>query len=192
MDEMTALCVKICSLLWINKLETTCFVQLPSRYILLILNTNLSEPSPSPPPQDRIGKTWKPHSQSLRIFFFQDLTRGIWKFPGQGLNWRYSCQPMPQQQQRWDLSQVCNLHHSSRQHWIHLDPLSEARDQTQILMDTSWICFRCATMGTLSPLGILVGAITWKAAEKEKPPNAPIAAESRCGPLANEVMGFSL
>ena len=32
-----------------------------------------------------------------------------------------------------DLSQVCNLHHSSQQHWI-LNPLSEARDRTQILM----------------------------------------------------------
>ena len=36
---------------------------------------------------------------------------------------------------------VCNLHHSSRQHRI-LNPLSEARDQTCILMDTSQIYFR--------------------------------------------------
>ena len=35
-----------------------------------------------------------------------------------------------------DLSHVCNLHHSSRQHQI-LNPLSEARDRTRILMDTS-------------------------------------------------------
>ena len=27
----------------------------------------------------------------------------------------------------WDLSHVCDLHHSSWQHWI-LNPLSEARD----------------------------------------------------------------
>ena len=27
----------------------------------------------------------------------------------------------------WDLSLVCDLHHSSQQHWI-LNPLSEARD----------------------------------------------------------------
>uniref|UniRef100_A0A8D0ZDY0 C2 DOCK-type domain-containing protein n=1 Tax=Sus scrofa TaxID=9823 RepID=A0A8D0ZDY0_PIG len=42
----------------------------------------------------------------------------------------HSCQPTPQPQQR----RICNLHHSSRQHWI-LNPLSEARDRTCILMD---------------------------------------------------------
>ena len=34
------------------------------------------------------------------------------------------------------LSHVCNLHHSSQQHRIS-DPLSEARDLTHFLMDTS-------------------------------------------------------
>ena len=33
--------------------------------------------------------------------------------------------------------------------WQILNPLSEARDQTYIFMDTSQIPFRCATMGTL-------------------------------------------
>ena len=37
-----------------------------------------------------------------------------------------------------DQSLICNLHHSSRQHWI-LNPLSEVRDQSHILMDTSWV-----------------------------------------------------
>ena len=37
-----------------------------------------------------------------------------------------------------DLSLVCNLHHSSQQHWIP-NPLSEARDQTHILLDTSQV-----------------------------------------------------
>ena len=38
-----------------------------------------------------------------------------------------------------DLSRVCSLHHSSQQRWI-LNPLSEARDQICVLMDTSRIC----------------------------------------------------
>ena len=37
-----------------------------------------------------------------------------------------------------DPSHVCDLHHSSQQPWI-LKPLSEARDQTFILMDASQI-----------------------------------------------------
>ena len=40
----------------------------------------------------------------------------------------------------WDPSLDCDLHHSSWQHWI-LDPLSEAGDQTRILMDTSRVVF---------------------------------------------------
>ena len=39
-----------------------------------------------------------------------------------------------------DLSCACNLHCSSRQHQI-LNPLSEARDWTCILMDTRWVHF---------------------------------------------------
>jgi len=40
----------------------------------------------------------------------------------------------------WDPSCICDLHHGSQQRWI-LNPLSEARDRTCILMDTSWIHF---------------------------------------------------
>ena len=37
-----------------------------------------------------------------------------------------------------DLSQVCELHCRSWQHWF-LNPLNEARDQTRVLMNTSWV-----------------------------------------------------
>ena len=47
----------------------------------------------------------------------------------------------------WDLSWVCNLCHSLRQHWIP-NPLSETWDWTSILMDTSQILFLCTTTGT--------------------------------------------
>ena len=46
-----------------------------------------------------------------------------------------------------DQSQVCDLHHSSRQHWI-LNPLIEARDRTCNLMVPSWIHFHYAKVGT--------------------------------------------
>ena len=39
-----------------------------------------------------------------------------------------------------DLSRVCHLHRSSLQHGI-LNPLSEARDRTCVLMDTSWVFY---------------------------------------------------
>jgi len=48
----------------------------------------------------------------------------------------------------WDPSHICDLHHSSRQHWI-LNPLLEARDRTCVLMGTSQICLCWATTGTL-------------------------------------------
>ena len=37
-----------------------------------------------------------------------------------------------------DPSHIYHLHHSSQQHQI-LNPLSEAADQTRVLMDTSWV-----------------------------------------------------
>ena len=46
-----------------------------------------------------------------------------------------------------DPSHVCNLHYSSRKCWI-LNPLNVAGNQSRILLDTGWICFCCATMGT--------------------------------------------
>jgi len=40
-----------------------------------------------------------------------------------------------------DLSCVCDLPHSSQQHRI-LHPLSNGRDQTHVLVDTSQVCYR--------------------------------------------------
>ena len=46
-----------------------------------------------------------------------------------------------------DPSLVYDLHHSLRQRRI-LNPLNEARDWTQVLMDTGWVRYYQATMGT--------------------------------------------
>ena len=46
-----------------------------------------------------------------------------------------------------DLSYVCNLYHSSQQHWI-LNPLNGPRDRTWVLIDTSQVHCCWATMGT--------------------------------------------
>ena len=46
-----------------------------------------------------------------------------------------------------DPGYICNLHHSSRQCRI-LNPLSEARGWTHVLMDPSWVHYHWATMGT--------------------------------------------
>ena len=46
----------------------------------------------------------------------------------------------------WDLSHICELHCNLCQCRI-LNPLREARDQTHILMGTSWFHFHYATTG---------------------------------------------
>ena len=62
-----------------------------------------------------------------------------------------------------DPSLVCNLHHSSWQRRIP-DPLSQARDQIHILMKTSWIRFRCTTVGTTIPFLILASIMVYSEA----------------------------
>ena len=64
--------------------------------------------------------------------FFKGHTHGIWKFPGSGLNRSCSLQPTPQSVTAVPgLSHICDLHNSLRQCHI-LNPLSEARDQTDL------------------------------------------------------------
>ena len=47
----------------------------------------------------------------------------------------------------WDPSCICDLHHSSLQHWS-LSSLNEDRDQTHVFMDTSQVHYCWAMMGT--------------------------------------------
>ena len=68
--------------------------------------------------------------------FLKGSTFGIWKFPDA------TATATPP-----DLSHICDLHHSSWQCRI-FNPLSEARDQTCIFMDTGQVHFCWTTMGT--------------------------------------------
>ena len=47
---------------------------------------------------------------------------------------------------KWDLSHICDLHYRSQPCQI-LNPLSRARDWTQVLLDTSRVCYHCAMTG---------------------------------------------
>ena len=53
-----------------------------------------------------------------------------------------------------DPSLVCDLHHSSQQFQI-LNPLSEARDQTWIFMNISWVHYHLGTTGFPISVNIL-------------------------------------
>ena len=85
----------------------------------------------------------------MRDFFFFFLGLYLWhmEVPRLGIKWELQPLAYTTAIATQDPSCICNLHHSSRQHWI-LDPLSEARDQTLNLMVPSWICFCYATVGT--------------------------------------------
>ena len=58
-------------------------------------------------------------------------------------------QPLAYTTATWNPSPVCDLLHSSQLFWI-LNPLSEAKNRTRILMQASQICFHWATTGTPS------------------------------------------
>ena len=80
-------------------------------------------------------------------FFFLGLHLWHMKVPRPGVKSELQLLAFTTATATWDLNGVGNLYHSSRQHRIP-HPVSEARDQTCILMDTSWIRFHYATMET--------------------------------------------
>ena len=66
--------------------------------------------------------------------------------PGLGVEWELQLQAYTTVTAMWGPTRICNLYHSSWQCWI-LNPLSRARDRTQVLMDTSRVHFRSTTIG---------------------------------------------
>ena len=79
-----------------------------------------------------------PHQIFFFCLFFQGCTHGIWRFPVSRIGVKSELQPLVYATAMQDLSCLCDLHHSSWQHWM-LKPLSEARDKTHVLKDTSWV-----------------------------------------------------
>ena len=60
----------------------------------------------------------------------------MWKSPGQGVESELQLLAYTTATATPDASRICDLHHGSWQGRI-LNPVSEARDQTRFLMDTS-------------------------------------------------------
>ena len=125
--------------LWIRELEAlkTLFYLIFSLVrVLLGTATNLS---------DSICKVgWQ-----VFFFFFLLFRLHLWHVavPRLGVDLERQLSACTTATVTWDLSHVCHLHHSSRQHQI-LNPLRDARDKTHNLMVTSQICHHCATTGT--------------------------------------------
>ena len=80
-------------------------------------------------------------------FYFLGCTFSIWKFPGLGVKSELQLLAYVTATATPDPSLAGNLHHSSRQCQI-LNPLSQARDSTWILINTSQNHFHCVTMGS--------------------------------------------
>ena len=74
----------------------------------------------------------------ILFFAFLGLQLGHVEVPRLGVQSKWQLLAYATATAMRDPSCVCNIHHSSWQHWV-LNPLSEARDRTSTLMDTSWV-----------------------------------------------------
>ena len=102
-----------------------------------------------------------------QFFFFSLLGLDSWrmKVPRLGVELELQLPAYTTATAMQDPNCICNLYHSSQQHWI-LNPLSEAEDQTQVLMDTSWIHFHCATTGTPQRQSCLPPTFQWACSQQ--------------------------
>ena len=80
------------------------------------------------------------HPRHFYLFIYCLLGLNLWhmEVPELGIKLELQLQAYTTAREMWALNHVCDLHHSSWQHQI-LNPLSEARDQTCILIDTSQV-----------------------------------------------------
>ena len=85
-----------------------------------------------------------------------------------------------------DLSHICDLHHSAQQCRI-LNPLSEARDQTSVLMGAGWVRSPLSHDGNsylcyskTPSLGLIGELVERVASPLLRPPDSEAAAKSAC------------
>ena len=96
----------------------------------------------------KFRKAHKPSHFFLKFFFaFLGLNPQYMEVPRLGVESQMQLPAYTAAAATPDPSSLCSLHHSSWQRRI-LNPLSEARDRTCVLMDTGQVHFCCATMGT--------------------------------------------
>ena len=87
-------------------------------------------------------QNWAPFQKVMFVLIY------TWKFFFSFFLFRVALVAYGSSQARGQIgATAAKLHHSSRQCWIP-DPLSKARDRTCIHIDSSWIHFCCAPMGT--------------------------------------------
>ena len=106
--------------------------------------------TPQTPCQERREKPESFYSRfwrSLFFFFFPGLHLQHMEVPWLGVESELEPPVYTTATATQDRSRVWDLHHSSRQHQIS-DPLSEVRERTRVLVDTSRIRFHCTSVGT--------------------------------------------
>ena len=81
---------------------------------------------------------WNFHDKKIFLSFLGFLGPHLWHMEVPRLGVKSEQQLPATAPAMPDLNPVFDLHHSSQQHQI-LNPLTEARVQTRILMDTSWV-----------------------------------------------------
>ena len=91
--------------------------------------------------------TFSTHHRSVQLFFFLGPHLQHMKVPRLGVESELQLPAYTTATAKQDPSLICDLHHSSWQHWI-LNLLSKTRDQACILMDTSRVHYHWPTTGT--------------------------------------------
>ena len=110
-------------------------IQILNHYVLLsVIIHNYNSP------KSYIAIIYKCKSQLIKTHLFIYFVLGLLlrhvEVSRLGVESELQLPPYARATATWHLSSICDLHRSFWQHWI-LNPLSEARDWTRILMDSS-------------------------------------------------------